>query len=61
MAGRRLPIMDPQPQGKSQQESQQQPPLAGPQPAQETQEGQPSQQPQEGQQAEEAEETEQAP
>jgi len=39
MVGRRLPIMDPQPQGGSQQESQQQPPLAEPQPAQETQEG----------------------
>ena len=48
MVGRRLPIVDPQPQG----ESQQQPPPVEPQPAQETQEGQ---------QAKEAEETEQAP
>ena len=31
MAGRRLPVVDPQPQGESQQESQQQPPPVEPQ------------------------------
>ena len=36
MARRCLPIVDPQPQGESQQESQQQPPSAEPQPAQAT-------------------------
>ena len=40
MAGRRLAIEEPQCQGESQQEAQQQPPPAEPQPAQETQEGQ---------------------
>ena len=52
VARRHLAIEETQPQGESQQESQQQPPPAEPQPPQETQEGQ---------QAEEAEETEQAP
>ena len=47
MQGRRLPIMEPQPQGESQQEPQQQPPLA--KPTEQTQEGQ------------QDEETEQAP
>jgi hypothetical protein len=40
MAGHRLAIEEPQPQGESQQESQQHPPPVEPQPAQETQEGQ---------------------
>ena len=40
MAGRRLAIEEARPQGESQQEAQQQPPPAEPQPAQETQEGQ---------------------
>ena len=50
MAGRHLPIMDPQPQGESQQEPQEQLPSA-----------ELIEQTQEGQQAKEAEETEQTP
>ena len=40
MVGRRLVIEEPQRQGESQQEAQQQPPPAEPQPTQETQESQ---------------------